>query len=161
MSIVDQLGGLWNQILGFLAPFVIPDWGSLIGLLPIFLVVGVLGPLLSLLALVWFVYVVRKPRTRLTVLEGPRPALLDGSGRPVYPTGYPYCARDGLIYPSGVSVCERCHDELVVTCPKCGIGRQARQDTCANCGLILRIDKSAQVRTLAPSGPPPGGAAAA
>ncbi|MGZ8527206.1 MAG: hypothetical protein ACXWWR_00275 [Candidatus Limnocylindrales bacterium] len=161
MSIVDQLNDLWNQILGFLAPLVIPDWGSLVGLLPIFLLVGVLGPLLSLIALVWLIYFVRKPRARLTVLEGPRPAPLAESGRPIYPTGYPYCARDGLIYPSGASVCERCHDELVVTCPKCGISRQARLDTCANCGLILKIDKSAQVRTLVPTGPPPGGAAAA
>jgi hypothetical protein len=161
VSIVDQLNSLWNQILEFLGKLVIPDWGSLVGLLPIFLVVGVLGPLLSLLALVWFIYLVRKPRSRLTVLEGPREASLDESGRPVYPPGYPYCARDGLIYPSGTTVCEHCHDELVVTCPKCGIGRQARYDTCANCGLILKIDKSAQVRTLAPTGPPPGGAAAA
>ncbi len=161
MSIVDQLNSLWNQILDFMSLLVIPDWGSLVGLLPIFLLVGVLGPLLSLLALVWLIYVVRRPRTRLTIVEGPRPAQLDPSGRPIYPTGYPYCARDGLIYPSGTSVCDVCHDELVVTCPKCGIGRQARVDTCANCGLILKIDKSAQVRTLAPSGPPPGGAAAA
>lgn len=161
MSIVDQLNSLWNQILDFLTGLVIPDWGSLIGLIPIFLVVGVLGPLLSLLALVWVIYMLRRPRTKLTVLEGPRPAPLDENGRPLYPTGYPYCARDGLIYPSGVTVCDRCHDELVVTCPKCGIGRQARFDTCANCGLILKIDKSAQVRTLAPVGPPPGGAAAA
>jgi hypothetical protein len=48
-----------------------------------------------------------------------------------------------------------------VICPKCGIGRQARFEKCANCGLILKIDKSAQVRTLAPPAPPPGGAAAA
>lgn len=161
MSIVDQLNSLWNQILDFLSLLVIPDWGSLIGLLPIFLVVGVLGPLLSLLALVWLVYLVRKPRTKVTVVEGPRLAKLDEAGRPIYPTGYPYCARDRLIYPSGTTTCDVCHDELVVTCPKCGIGRQARFDTCANCGLILKIDKNAQVRTLAPTGPPPGGAAAA
>ena len=158
---MQQIQVFWTGLLDTLSKLVIPDWGSLIGLLPIFVLVGVLGPLLSLIALVWLIYLVRKPRARLILLEGPRPASLDESGRPIYPSGYPYCARDGLIYPSGASVCERCHDELVVTCPKCGIGRQARLDTCANCGLILKIDKSAQVRTLAPSGPPPGGAAAA
>ena len=161
MSIVDQLNSLWNGILDFMAKLVIPDWGSLIGLIPIFLLVGVVGPLLSLLALVWVIYLIRKPRTKLTVVEGPRLAPLDEHGRPLYPTGFPYCARDRLIYPSGTTVCDRCHDELVVICPKCGIGRQARFEKCANCGLILKIDKSAQVRTLAPTGPPPGGAAAA
>jgi hypothetical protein len=161
VSIIEQLSNLWNQILAFLAPLVIPDWGALVGLLPIFVVVGVLGPVLSLLALVWLIYMIRKPRTKLTLIEGPRPAALDASGRPIYPSGYPYCARDALIYPSGATVCDRCHEELVVTCPKCGIGRPARIDTCPNCGLILKIDRSAQVRALVPTGPPPGGAAAA
>jgi hypothetical protein len=161
VNIVDQLGQIWNQILAFLAPLVIPDWGALVGLLPIFLVIGVLGPLLSLLALAWVVYAIRRPRARLAVLEGPYPAPLDDAGEPVYPTGQPYCARDGLIYPFGQTTCDRCSDELVVSCPKCGIGRQARIRTCANCGLILQIDKSAQQRSLRPAGPPPGGAAVA
>jgi hypothetical protein len=161
VNLVDQLGHLWDQILGLLAPLVIPDWGALIGLLPIFLVIGVLGPLVSLLALGWMIYLVRRPRARLKVLEGPYPAPLDDSGRPVYPTGQPYCARDGLIYPSKMTVCDVCRDELVVTCPKCQIGRQARIGTCANCGLVLQIDERAVQRAVVPVGPPPGGAAAA
>jgi hypothetical protein len=161
VSLVDQLNQIWNQVLGFMSQLVIPDWGALIGLLPIFLVIGVLGPLLSLLALVWVVYLVRRPRARLAVLEGPYPAPIDAAGQPAYPTGQPYCARDGLIYPFGQTLCDRCADELVVTCPKCGIGRQARVRTCANCGLILQIDKSAQQRAIRPAGPPPGGAAVA
>jgi hypothetical protein len=161
VSIVDQLNSLWNQILELLSKLVIPDWGSLIGLIPIFLLVGVVGPVLSLIVLIWLIYLLRKPRTKLILLEGPRPAALDEGGRPIYPTGYPFCARDRLIYPSGATVCERCHDELMVICPKCGISRQARIDRCGNCGLILKIDKSAQVRAVVPTGPPPGGAAAA
>ena len=68
MNVIDQVSHIWDQILRFLAPLVIPDWGSLVGLLPIFLVVGVLGPLLGLLALIWVVYVVRRPRARLNGL---------------------------------------------------------------------------------------------
>jgi hypothetical protein len=161
VSIVDQLDQIWNQVLAFLSQLFIPDWGALIGLLPIFLLILVLGPLLTLLALVWVVYFVRKPRARLVVLEGAYPALLDAAGQPIYPTGEPYCARDGLIYPTGETICARCRDELVVACPKCGIGRQARIETCANCGLILKIDKAAEQRALRPAGPPTDGAAAA
>jgi hypothetical protein len=161
VSIIDQLNQTWNQILDFLSALVIPDWGSLIGLIPLALLVLLLGPLLSLLAIVWLVYMVRKPRAHLAVVEGPYRARLDEAGQPVYPTGQPYCARDGLVFPSGDTICTICHDELVVTCPKCGIGRQARIRTCANCGLILQIDKKAELRAVQPAGPPPGGAAAA
>lgn len=161
VNIVDQLNQIWNQILDFTAPFVIPDWGALIGLLPLALLVLLLGPLLSLMALAWLVYLIRKPRAKLAIVEGPRPAPLDEDGHPMYPTGRPYCARDGLIYPSGSTECSTCREELVVTCPKCGIGRQARIQTCANCGLILQMDRNAELRAVVPAGPPPGGAAAA
>ena len=30
-----------------------------------------------------------------------------------------------------------------MTCPKCGIGRRPRIDTCGNCGLVLKIDQRA------------------
>ncbi len=161
MSIVDQLEQIWNQILDLTAKLILPDWGGLVGALPILVLIGLIGPLLSLIALVWVIYFVRKPRGKLKVVEGPRVALLDDAGQPIYPTGYPYCARDGLIYPGGSTVCDSCRDELVVSCPKCGIGRQARHHICENCGLVLKIDKAAETRHLLPSGPPPGGAAAA
>ncbi len=161
MSIIDQLNQAWNQILDFLSQLVIPDWGALIGLIPLALLVLLLGPILSLMALGWLIYMIRKPRAKLAIVEGPYAAPLDQAGQPVFPTGQPYCARDGLIFPSGLTICTNCHEELVVTCPKCGIGRQARVRTCANCGLILQIDKKAETRALQPAGPPPGGAAAA
>lgn len=161
MSIVESLEQLWTQILTLIGQLLIPDWGGLIGLIPLGLLALLLGPVLTLMALAWFVYFVRKPRAKLTVVEGPRRARLDADGQPVYPTGQPYCALDGLIYPSGTTVCSTCGQELAVVCPKCGIGRQARIRTCANCGLVLKIDQRAEQRALQPAGPPPGGAAAA
>ena len=68
MGIIDQLNQIWNQILDVMSKVVIPDWGALIGLLPLFLVIGLLGPLLSLMALVWVIYMVRKPRARLAIV---------------------------------------------------------------------------------------------
>jgi hypothetical protein len=155
----DAIGNLVNGIISLLTPIVTPDWGALIALLPVLLVLGVVGPLLSLLILGWFIYVVRAPRSRIPYREPqPRPAeLVDGV--PVYPAGEPYCVFDQLVMPPGVTACPTCGRELAVRCPKCGVGRAAYVDTCANCGLVLKLQP--RPVGLQPVGPPPGGAAAA
>jgi hypothetical protein len=155
----DAIGQLVTNILNALTPILSPDWGALVGLLPIFLVIGVVGPAISLLLLGWLIYLARAPRSRIPyVAPAPMAAqLVDGVPR--YPTGEPYCPVDQLVYPFGATRCDRCGRDLAVICPKCGIGREATIDTCGNCGLVLRIEP--RTRALAPVGPPPGGAAAA
>jgi hypothetical protein len=155
----DAIGQLVQRVLDLLSPIIIPDWGALIGLLPILLVIGVVGPLLSLLALGWFIYFVRKPHDRVAYVDPqPYPApIVDGA--PSYPSGEPYCAFDRLVYPPGSTSCRICGRDLAVICPKCGVGRAAYIDTCGQCGLVLKIEPRA--RQLQPVGPPPGGAAAA
>lgn len=155
---IEALQQAWHALLAALTGIITPDWGALIGLLPIFLLIGVVGPLVSLLALGWFIYVVRAPRARLAIIEGPTEALLV-DGQASYPAGEPYCPTDQLVYPSAVTRCDACSRELLVRCPKCEAGRQARIDTCGNCGLVLKIENRG--RALRPAGPPPGGAAAA
>jgi hypothetical protein len=156
--ILDQLNELWQSLIDFTAQFIIPDWNALVGLLPLLLLVGVVGPLVTLVVLAWFIYVVRKPRTAVVFVEGSRPAPRDADGSPIFPRGEPYAATTGLIYPPGTT-----HDEdgglLAVICPMCGLGRPAEIDTCSNCGLVLRVARRA--RALRPAGPPPGGTAAA
>ena len=159
MSIPDHLSQVWSQILDFVGKLVNPDWGSLVGLLPIFVVLGVLGPLLSLMGLVWFYYFVSKPRARVRFEEGPRQAPLDDAGNPVFPPGEPYCPRDALVHPPGITRCDRDDTELAVICPMCGIGRTASITTCGNCGLVLKVES--RMRITRPAGPPPGGAAIA
>jgi hypothetical protein len=155
----DAIGQLTQSILNALGPILSPDWGALVALMPIFLVLGVVGPLLSLLALGWFIYVVRRPRSRIPyVAPAPVPARLV-EGVPQYPTGEPYCPVDRLIYPFGTTRCAIDGRDLAVICPKCGVGREATLDTCANCGLVLKIEP--RMRQLQTAGPPPGGAAAA
>jgi hypothetical protein len=155
----DAIGQIVHGILNFLTPIITPDWGALIALLPIFLVIGVVGPILSLLVLGWFIYVVRAPRARLAYIE-PAPVLARiVDGEPVYPAGEPYCPFDRLVLPPGTTRCPTCGRDLAVRCPKCDVGRAAYIDTCANCGLVLRIEPRAGA--LRPTGPPPGGAAAA
>lgn len=156
---IDAIGQIFQHVIDFLQPILLPDWRALIDLLPIFLLIGVLGPLLSLLILGWFVYVLGKPRSRISYAEPVPVAARLVDGKPVYPSGEPYCALDQLVYPAGSTRCEICSHDLTVVCPKCGTGRQAWVDTCGTCGLVLRIDRT--VPALRAVTPPPGGAAAA
>lgn len=160
MSIGGTFDQIWNGILEFLSLIVIPDWGSVIGLLPLLIFLGIVGPLVTLLPLGIVIYQLRKPRTSMRLEDGPRVAEIGADGEPIFPPGLPFCRRDGLIYPSGTLRCERGDEELAVTCPMCGLGRPALLDTCTNCGLVLKV-KPRAVAVGRPIGPKPGGAAAA
>jgi hypothetical protein len=160
VSLLDVLNQIWNNILGVTSTFVIPDWNFLISLLPILVLLGLIGPFFTGLVLVTGAYQITKPRVRVAFEEGPRIAEIGPGGEPIYPVGLPYCRRDQLIYPSGTTRCERCHDELAVICPMCNLGRAADIDTCSNCGLVLKVVPRA-VAVRATAGPKPGGAAVA
>lgn len=160
MSITDALNGIWNTILDITKMFVIPDWSSVIGLLPLLIFLGVVGPLLTFTFLGMFVYQVAKPRTKVRTEEGPQVARVGADGQPIFPPGLPFCRRDALIYPSGTLRCERDGEELAVICPMCGLGRPADIETCTNCGLVLKV-KPRAVTVGRPAGPKRGGAAVA
>jgi hypothetical protein len=160
VNLVDVLNGVWNQILEVTSLFVLPDWGGLIGLLPVLVVLGLVAPFLTFLALGTVIYLLRRPRTRVAYTEGPRATELGPGGEPVFPVGLPYCRRDALVFASGTQRCERCHDQLAVICPMCGLGRSALVDTCTNCGLVLKV-RNRSIVVAASTGPKPGGAAAA
>jgi len=155
----DAIGRIFQGILDLLQPILLPDWRALIDLLPIFLVIGVVGPLVSLLVFGWLIYFLGKPRSRIRYVEPQAQPARIVDGAPVYPAGEPYCAFNQLVFPAGATHCSECGRDLAVSCPKCGTGRQAWIDTCGTCGLVLRIDRA--VPALRPVGPPPGGAAAA
>ena len=159
VTIVDQVGKLWSDFLAFLATLIIPDWGGLIALLPLFVLVGLVGPLLTLAILAWMGYAITKPRTKVTYDEGTRVAPRDHMGRIIAPSGEPYCPRDGLIYSTGTTRCDADKATLLVRCPRCDVVREAGIDTCGNCGLTLKVQSRAMI--VATDGPPPGGAAAA
>jgi hypothetical protein len=156
--IVDRLGQIWNGLLGFTAIFVTPDWKDPVSWLPVLLLVGVVGPLLTVMALGWMRYDVRRPRVRATFADPRRGAALDADGRPVYPAGEPYSPGEQMIYEPG-AVRSLSGEELVVGCPKCGLVRRAAIDRCGNCGLSFTLKPT--TRSLRRAGPPPGGAAAA
>ena len=160
MNLVDVLNSIWSQILQVTSLFVIPDWGQVIGALPVVVVLGLVAPFLTFLALGTVIYMARKPRVKVRFEEGPRVAEIGADAQPIFPIGLPHCRRDGLVYPSGTLRCERCHDDLAVVCPMCSLGRSALIDTCSNCGLVLKV-RSRAVAVRASVGPRPGGAAVA
>jgi hypothetical protein len=160
VNLVDVLNGIWNQILEITSLFVLPDWGGLIGLLPVLVVLGLVAPFLTFLMLGTLIYLIRKPRVKVSYEDGPRVAEIGTDGEPIFPIGLPYCRRDALVYPSGTHRCDVCRDQLAVICPMCQLGRSALVDTCSNCGLVLKVKPRSVVVARAP-GPKPGGAAAA
>jgi hypothetical protein len=159
VNVLDQISHLWSDFLGFLSKLVIPDWPGLIALLPILVLIGVVGPLLSLALLAWLGYGVTKPRVKVRYDAGTKVAPLDHLGRPIVPAGEPYCPRDGLIYPTGTLRCDLDKTNLLLRCPKCEVLRGAGVATCGNCGLTLSLQPRAMI--VSTDGPPPGGAAIA
>jgi hypothetical protein len=159
VTIIDQIEKLWTDFLGFLSTIIIPDWAGLIALLPLFVLIGVVGPILTIMLLAWLGYGVTKPRTKVMYEEGVRTAPLNHLGEPIFPAGEPYCPNDGLIYAFGATQCDRDKTRLSLRCPKCDLVREASVEACANCGLILKMEPRALI--VATDRPPPGGAAVA
>ena len=155
--ILETLESWWNSLIELSAMFIIPDWGALIGLLPILLLIGVVGPILTLLAIFWFRYLVLKPRVQAGYSEPRRLAALDADGAPIFPAGEPYSLSERMIYEPGATR-SASGEALLVACPKCDLVRTADIDTCGNCGLSFTI--SPPTRTIRPAAPPPGGRAA-
>jgi hypothetical protein len=155
--VIEQLQQMWNSLVEFSATFVTPDWGQLVGLLPVFLLIGVVGPLLTLIVLFWFRYLVVRPRLEVSYADPRRPAPLDADGNPVFPLGEPYSRTEAVIYEPGTTRSPS-GEELVVACPKCSLVRPAAEDTCGNCGLSFILKPT--TRSLRPAAPPPGGRAA-
>ena len=160
MTLIETLNQIWTQILDVTSIFVMPDWGFLIGFMPVLIVLGLIGPFLTALAIGTVIYLATKPRVKVAFVEGPQVAQIDAGGEPVFPVGLPHCRRHALVYESGAQRCDIDNDPLSVVCPMCGLGRQAMVDTCTNCGLVLKV-KPRALAVRKTSGPKPGGAAAA
>ena len=154
---LEQLNEMWSNLIEATSAFVIPDWGQLINLLPLFLVAGVVGPILTIIILFWVRYWILKPRVSAGYADTRRLAAIGDDGQPVFPVGEPYSLRERMIYEPGATR-SASGDELLVACPKCGLVRSAAIDTCGNCGLSFTI--TPPTRSIRPAAPPPGGRAA-
>ena len=123
--ILDQLNELWNSLITFTEQFVIPAWEELVDLLPVFLLIGVVGPILTLLVIFWIRYL------------DPQAAREGGLRGPAPPGGARRRRRPGL--PGRRAVLALGADDLRAgghplrhparrsssSCPKCGLVRTA------------------------------------
>jgi hypothetical protein len=155
--IIETISQWINALVEASAALVTPDWAALVDLLPILLLAGVVGPLLTLMVLMWLRYGARKPRTRVSFRAIRRPAVLDAAGNPVFPVGEPYSLAEGMVYEPGATR-SASGELLLVACPKCSLARPAEIDTCGNCGLSFTLKPT--TRSAHRPAPPAGGAAA-
>lgn len=153
----------WTSFLRFLSTIITPSWDDLIRLMPLFVIVGVLGPALSLLVLYHLYHFVKRSRPRIQLQEAEASAApLGEGGMPVIPPNVPHCSKHGLIYPLDATVCELDREELSVRCPVDDVVRSARQQLCKACGTRYILGASNTAIMVRRAGrPPEGGAAAA
>jgi hypothetical protein len=163
-DITRAIEGAWDQLLDLLAKIIIPDWNDVIGWLPTLMVIGVLGPILTLLFFYWAWVYMHNERPRIRYVE-PEPvqAERNADGYFIVAANVPYCPRDGLIYPPQAVDCDVCRGELVVRCPVDETVRPAREEICRACGTryVLGAVKTPLAVQRRRAGPPEGGAAAA
>ena len=151
----------WTAFLNWLSTILIPDWNGLIGLLPLLLIVGVLGPGLTLLALYWLYVTASRKRGKVRYDEPePRVAELGDDRQPIYPANAPYCPTHALIYPATTRVCEIDGEELLVRCPIDETVRVAGQELCRTCGTRYQLGASLAPVVIRRHGRPPAGGAA-
>jgi hypothetical protein len=151
----------WTAFLTWLQTVVVPNWGELVSMLPFFLIIGVVGPLLSLIGLgwVWHLAHSRRGRVRLAELEA-MPAPSDPDGQPLFPPNVAFCETHALLYPGSRTSCEVDGGELSVICPIDHTTRPASQQTCRACGTRYVLGAARTALTVQRVGRPPDGGAA-
>lgn len=151
----------WTAFLDWLSTVLIPDWTALISLLPFFVIIGVTGPIVSLLAAVWVWHRLRRRSGRVRVaVPDVVAAPLDAAGAPVFPPNVPYNPARGLIYPPDRTTCELDGSNLLVRCPVDGTVREAAIQTCSACGTRFILGAGQMPAIVKRTGRPPSGGAA-
>lgn len=153
----------WSAFLDWLTTVVVPDWTELVSMMPLWILIGVTGPIVSLLALGWGHHLITRRRGRVRVaIPEVVTAERDANGDPVIPPNVPHNPRLGLIYPPDRTTCEMDGTNLLVRCPVDGTVREAAIQTCTGCGTKYVLG-AAQTPLLVQRTrrPPAGGAAAA
>jgi hypothetical protein len=153
----------WGKILEWLQGLIIPDWNGLIHLLPILVILGLTGPILSLLLVYWLyhAFIDRRGKVQFDELEA-APAAHSADGTPVFPVNVPYCIEHELVFPPTARTCTVDGDELTVRCPVDDAVRVASQEVCRVCGTRYQLGAAVSpVIVRRRHQPPAGGAAVA
>ena len=153
----------WTSFLEWLTTVLVPAWGELIGLLPYVIVGTIIGPILTIIVLMWGWHLIGRRRGKVRRTEAQAVAAPVGAdGLPVFPVNEPYCEEHALVYPPRATTCAIDGNPLEVTCPVDGSVREAEIDTCTGCGTKFTLGAaSSSSVVVASDGPPKGGAAVA
>lgn len=151
----------WTAFLAWLQTILIPDWNGLMALVPILLIVGLIGPVLSLLVVYWLRVRLSNRRGRVRIDDPEPTAAPRGSdGEPIYPPSTPYCPTHALIHPPTATACTIDGEELLVRCPVDANVRVAGQQVCRACGTRYQLGASLAPLVVRRHGSPPEGGAA-
>lgn len=151
----------WTSFLDWLTTVLVPDWGGLVDLLPFFVLMGVVGPILTLLVLMWAWYLSHRRRGHVRRAEAQAAVAPRGEdGRPVFAPNLPHCQEHALVYPPRATNCEIDRADLSVICPVDGTVRAAAAQTCPACGTRFVLGATATPTLVSPGGGPPEGGAA-
>ena len=151
----------WTDILTFLQTVIVPNWGELINMLPFFFLIGVVGPIITLIILLQGWYFLHRRRGHVHRVEPqPVPASRDAAGLPVFPPNVPFCEEHALLFPPKDTACTVDGAELTVKCPVDGTSRTASDRLCRSCGTEYRLGATESALTIRQAGQPPAGGAA-
>jgi len=153
----------WTSFLDWLTTVIVPAWGELISRLPYVIVGTLVGPVLTIIVLMWGWHFIDRRRGKVVRVQAqPVAARLGDDGLPVFPVNEPYCEEHALVFPPRAKTCSVDGDPLEVTCPVDGTVREAGVDTCSGCGTKFKLGASSSAAVvLSSDGPPEGGAAIA
>lgn len=152
----------WSAFLGWLNTVLVPNWSELVSMLPLWLLLGVVGPIFSIIALMWVYHFLTRPRASVkVVVPEVVAAARDVDGLPVFPANQPYNPRLGLIYPPDRITCEADGSNLMVRCPVDGTVREAAIQVCRGCGTKFVLGAARTPLLVSRTGTPPAGGAAA
>jgi hypothetical protein len=154
----------WTQFLTWLSTVIVPNWTELVSMLALFALVGIVGPILTIVALMWGYYLVFQRRPgRVRVAEPDAvPAPRGADGAAMFPPNVPFCEAHAVLYPPSRTTCEVDGTNLSVICPVDGSARPAADRTCPACGTKYVLGAGrAPTLVVRRQGPPEGGAAVA
>jgi hypothetical protein len=152
----------WSAFLDWLTTVLVPEWSELVSMLPLWVLLGVVGPILSIIALMWVYHFMTRPRASVKVsVPDVVAAERDADGNFLFPANVPYNPRLGLIYPPDRTTDEADGSNLMVRCPVDGTVREAAIQVCRGCGTKYVLGAAKTPLLVSRTGTPPAGGAAA